>query len=116
MMTGMHNIFLADDNNSNNPISEKKLKQLDGEYALTKTIMGFNFDGVNETLWLEEAKCAQLLMTIHAGFAQANPATPASCSRILRQPWLRSVMPLLLSLPAGDSSPLATRYFRRNGH
>jgi hypothetical protein len=32
-MTGIHNVFPADKINSNNPISEKKLKQLDGEYS-----------------------------------------------------------------------------------
>ena len=30
-MTGIHDIFPAEDNNSNDPISEKKLTQLDGE-------------------------------------------------------------------------------------
>ncbi len=55
-MMGIHDVFPADDNNSNNPISEKKLKQLNGEYSTTKTILGFNFVGVNKTVWLEEAK------------------------------------------------------------
>ncbi len=44
-MTGIHDVFPADDNDSNDPILEKKLKQLDGEYATAKTILGFYFDG-----------------------------------------------------------------------
>ena len=35
-MTGIHDVFPADDIDSNNPISEKKLKQLDGEYSTKK--------------------------------------------------------------------------------
>jgi hypothetical protein len=52
-MTGIHDVFLADDINSNDPISEKKLKQLDGEYSTKKTILSFDFDGINKTIWLE---------------------------------------------------------------
>jgi hypothetical protein len=66
-MTGIHDVFPDDDNDGNVSISEKKLKQGDGEYATTKTILGFDFDGVNKTLWLEEAKRA-LLLTILQGW------------------------------------------------
>jgi hypothetical protein len=72
-MMGIHDIFLADDNNSNDPISEKKLKQRDGEYATTKTILGFDFDGVNKTIWLEEAKRAHLLTVLH-GWIRSSKA------------------------------------------
>ncbi len=61
----IHDVFPAVDNDSNDPISEKKLKQFDGEYATTKTILGFDFDGVNKTIWLEEAKQAHLLTVLH---------------------------------------------------
>ena len=55
----------ADKINSNDPISEKKLKQLDGEYSTKKTILGFDFDGIEKMIWLEEAKQAHLLTGIH---------------------------------------------------
>jgi hypothetical protein len=55
----------ADKINSNDPISEKKLKQLDGEYSTKKTILGFDFDRIEKTIWLEEAKRAHLLTGIH---------------------------------------------------
>jgi hypothetical protein len=74
-MTGIHDVFPADDNNSNDPISEKKLNQLDGEYATTKTILGFEFDGVNKTLWLEEAKRAHLLTVLHGWIRSSKSGT-----------------------------------------
>ena len=64
-MTGIHNVFPADEIDDNDPISKKKLKQLDGEYSTKKTILGFDFDGVNKTIWLEEAKRAHLLTVLH---------------------------------------------------
>jgi len=64
-MTGIHDVFPADDIVSNDPISEKKLKQLDGEYSTKKTILGFDFDGIEKTIWLEEAKRAHLLTVLH---------------------------------------------------
>jgi hypothetical protein len=72
-MMGIHDVFLADDNNSNDPILEKKLKQLNGEYSMTKTILGFDFDGINKTIWLKEAKRAHLLMVLH-GWIRSSKA------------------------------------------
>jgi hypothetical protein len=64
-MTGTHYVFPADDIDSNDPISEKKLKQLDGEYSTKKTILGFDFEGIKKTILLEEAKRAHLLTVLH---------------------------------------------------
>jgi len=64
-LTGIHDVFAADEIDDNDPISKKKLKQLDGEYSTKKTILGFDFDGVNKTIWLEEAKRAHLLTVLH---------------------------------------------------
>ncbi len=64
-MTGIHDVFPADEIDSNDPISDKKLKQLDGEDSTKKTILGFDFDGNGKTIWLEEAKQAHLLMVLH---------------------------------------------------
>jgi len=46
-MTGIHDVFPADEIDSNNHISEKKLKQLDGEYSTKKTIIGFEWNREN---------------------------------------------------------------------
>jgi hypothetical protein len=63
-MTEIHDVFPANTNNSNDPIFEKKLQQCDGEYSTTKTILGFSVDGVNRTIWIEEAKKAHLLTVL----------------------------------------------------
>jgi hypothetical protein len=56
-MMGIHNVFPADVNNSNDPILEKKLKQFDGEYSTAKIILCFDFDGVNKLFgWKRQNK------------------------------------------------------------
>jgi hypothetical protein len=74
-MTGIHDVFPADENDANDPILEKKPRQLDGKYATTKTILGFDFDGVNKTLWLEEAKRAHLLTVLHGWIRSSRSGT-----------------------------------------
>ncbi len=64
-MAGIHNVSPANDVDSNNPILEKKLKHRDGVYATKKIILGFEFDVINKTVWLEEAKQAYLLTVLH---------------------------------------------------
>jgi hypothetical protein len=73
--TGIHDVFPANDNDSNDPISEKKLKQLDGEYAITKTILRFEFDGLAKTLWLKNAKRAYLLTVLHGWLRSSRTGT-----------------------------------------
>jgi hypothetical protein len=65
VMFGIHDVFPPDDDNdSNDPISTKKLDKLDGSWALVKDILGLTFDGVDKTVWLEEEKRDALLMVI----------------------------------------------------
>jgi hypothetical protein len=66
VMTGIHDVFPANAVNANNPISEKKPLKGEGQYSLSKTVLGFNFDGRNKTLWLEEEKRAKLLTILHS--------------------------------------------------
>jgi hypothetical protein len=65
IMEGIHGVFPLDQDDSNDPILEKKLCKTEGQYAKFKTILGFDFDGVAKTMWLEEAKCQKLLTTLH---------------------------------------------------
>jgi hypothetical protein len=74
-MTGIHDVFPADDIDANDPISEKKLKQLDGEYSTKKTILGFDFDGIKKTIWFEEAKRAHLLTILHGWIRSSKSGT-----------------------------------------
>jgi hypothetical protein len=50
-----------DANNSNDPISEKKLIKDEGQYSTQKMLLGCNFDGLTNTMWLELAKREKLL-------------------------------------------------------
>jgi hypothetical protein len=73
VMTGIHDVFPPDDINNDNPISEKKLKKGEGTYSNStrKTLLGFNFNGEEKTMWLIEAKHKKLL-TILKGWIRAS--------------------------------------------
>ncbi len=60
-MHGIHDIFPPDEDDSNDPISEKKQKKGEGRYEMRKTLLGFDFDGEAKTMWLKEAKWEKLL-------------------------------------------------------
>jgi hypothetical protein len=66
IMSGIHNVFPADLVDSNDPISEKKLLKGEGQYTMIKTILGFEFDGQQKILWLEEEKRSKLLTILHS--------------------------------------------------
>jgi hypothetical protein len=55
-MHGIHDVFPPDEDNSNDPISEKKLKKGESRYETRKTLLGFDFDGEAKTMWLKDAK------------------------------------------------------------
>ena len=42
----------------------KKLLKGDGVFSTQKTLLGFNFDGENKTLWLQDEKCDMLLLIL----------------------------------------------------
>jgi hypothetical protein len=65
VMTGIHDVFPPDNDDSNDPISEKKLIQNDSQYFTWKTLLGFNFDGLAKTMWLEAAKWEKLLIVLN---------------------------------------------------
>jgi hypothetical protein len=72
IMTGVHDVFPANIIDSDDPISEKKLKKGEGVYSTTKTLLGFDFDGTHKTLWLEEEKRARLLITLKGWIRSAS--------------------------------------------
>jgi hypothetical protein len=71
VMTGIHDVFPPDDDDNNDPISEKKLKKGEGTYSTRKTLLGFNFNGEEKTMQLEEAKQEKLL-TILKGWIRTG--------------------------------------------
>ncbi len=66
IMTGIHDIFPGDVVDGSIPISEKKLLKGEGQYSIFKTLLGFNFDRQQKTMWLEEEKRAKLLTILHS--------------------------------------------------
>lgn len=75
VMHGIHDVFPADDNDANDPISEKKLLKREGEMSTTKTLLGFDFDGIEKTMWLESAKRDQLLTILHSWIKTSERST-----------------------------------------
>jgi hypothetical protein len=65
-MHGIHDIFPADDNDAIIQYPKINSSKGDGTVSTTKTILGFDFDGVEKTMWLESAKCNQLLTILHS--------------------------------------------------
>ncbi len=72
IMHGIHDVFPPEDDDSNDPISEKKLKKGEGRYETRKTLLGFDFDGKAKTMWLEEANGRSYLPFSKGGFTQEN--------------------------------------------
>jgi hypothetical protein len=66
VMHGIHDVFPKHDNNAKKPIAKNKLLKGEGQMSTTKTLLGFNFNGEDKTMWLETAKCNQLLTILHS--------------------------------------------------
>ena len=74
VMRGIHDVFTPDDDDCNDPILVKKLEKGDGKFCTKKCILGFDFDGVEKTLWLEEEKRTLLLTILHKWIRGAQRA------------------------------------------
>jgi hypothetical protein len=64
VMTGIHDMFPPDNDDSNDPISEKKLQQQEGRFSMHKMLLGFDYEGIAKTMWLEDAKQEKLLTVL----------------------------------------------------
>ncbi len=63
-MMGIHDVFPPADNPLEDPISMKKLLKCDRQFSTQKTLLGFNFDGKNKTVWLQDKKRNMLLLIL----------------------------------------------------
>ena len=123
MMTGIHDVFPADDINSNDPISEKKLKQLDGEYSTKKTILDlilmepiklFGWKRVTKEFETVVARTQHAFNTILVGWRLLSPCNKVPQSKPLlvylqRNPVLQdAIMGFWMLL--WESSKSQTRY------
>ena len=52
-------------NDTTDPTSVKKLRRGEGTFDITKCLLGFDFDGINKTIWLDAAKRASILTILH---------------------------------------------------
>eukprot|EP00956_Cyclotella_meneghiniana_P002764 scaffold3249_cov37-Cyclotella_meneghiniana.AAC.3 len=75
VMNGIHDVFKEEKKPEDDPISLKKLKKDEGQYALLKDMLGFEFDGEEKTMILEEAKRGLLLMVLHKWIRTASRKT-----------------------------------------
>jgi hypothetical protein len=64
VMIGIHDMFPPDNDDSNDPISEKKMIKEEGQYSTRKTLLGFDYNGSAKTMWLEAAKWEKLLTVL----------------------------------------------------
>ena len=71
-MMGIHDVFPASIAADNDPISVKKMRSGDSQFSTTKTLMGFDFDGIDKTIWLEESKRATLLLILKGWLRSSN--------------------------------------------
>jgi hypothetical protein len=85
VMHGIHDIFPAHNTNANDPISEKKLLKGEGEMSTTKTMLGFDFDGFEKTMWLKLLSETNYSPFSTSGYKQANAAPMAYPSRNLNR-------------------------------
>ena len=74
VMHGLHDVFPPDACQEQDPISVKKLEKGKGRYSTKKCILGFDFDGVEKTLWLEHEKRAVLLTVLHQWIRSSKKA------------------------------------------
>ena len=65
ILHGIHDIFPPSKDDTTDPISHKKLRKGKGTFETTKCLLGFEFDGVNNTIWLKMEKRAAILQILH---------------------------------------------------
>ena len=76
VMHGIHDVFPSNEDDNEDAISLKKLRKHEGTWMLRKEILGFEFDGEEKTLWLEERK-RNVLLTVLKGWIRASAVTHA---------------------------------------
>jgi hypothetical protein len=74
ILHGIHDVFPPSTDDTRDPISAKKLQKGNSTYTTTKCLLGFEFNGKNKTIWLEEAKWATLLTILHQWIRGATRA------------------------------------------
>ncbi len=100
VMHGIHDVFPPDDDEERDPISVKKLRKGDGVFATRKCVLGFDFDGEEKTIWLEEEKRATLL-TVLKGWIRAATRTRGGIALAEFESVTAKLRHAFTALPAG---------------
>ena len=100
VMYGIHDVFPPDDDDDNDPISNKKLMKMDGSWATIKDILGLTFDGANKTIWLESDK-RDILLTVLTGWLRAGRDKNCGIPFSEFQSIVAKVRHAFLTIPAG---------------
>jgi hypothetical protein len=76
VMTGIHYVFLENNkDDGDDPISEKKLIKLEGQYSTVKTLLGFDLDSEDKTMWLKSTKRKKLLTNLKGWIRTGHRST-----------------------------------------
>jgi hypothetical protein len=97
-MMGIHDVFPPNNINTNDPISETKLRKGDGAWATTKELLGLTFDGTNRTVWLSTEKRNLLLNTL-TGWLRRDAASGMPFDEF--QSTLSKLQHAFITIPAG---------------
>ena len=117
VMTGTHDVFpVNEDDDGDDPTLKTKLKKLEAQYATLKLLLGFDFDGINKTMWLESAKRKKVLTILRGWIRTGHRGTQAYISKNLSQRLQKYVTLSLASPWEPVSYPHATASLNGNPH
>ena len=98
-MTGIHDVFPPAEIPTEDPISDKKLRKLDGAWANVKEILGITFDGNALTIWLSDKKRDALIETLRIWIRKASKRIGINFDDF--QSTLSKLQHAFLTVPAG---------------
>ncbi len=100
-MFGIHDVFTPSDVVGDDPISEKKMEKNEAQFDTNKTLLGFDFDGTEKTLWLAEEKRAALLLILK-NWIRASARSHAGIPFKLFESVTAKLRHAFTALPAGN--------------
>jgi hypothetical protein len=100
VMHGVHDVFPPAEEDTEDALSFKKLLKLEGMWAHVKDILGFTFDGLEKTLWLEEPKRNALLTILH-GWLRSSQRSQAGIPFAEFQSVISKLRHAFISIPSG---------------
>ena len=101
VMHGVHDVFPPAEEDTLDALSYKKLLKQEGMWALVKDILGFTFDGLEKTLWLEEPKRDALLTILH-GWLRSSQRSQAGIPFAEFQSITSKLRHAFISIPSGN--------------